>query len=67
MEVHRQIKRRRLAKLLCIRGVTAKALHKILQDLRGEEVPEAPLRELGDVARIEYDDLVPLQFGSVSG
>ena len=61
MGAHEQIERRRKATLLCIRGVTDKALHKILLELRGGEVPEASLWDLRSAARIEYDDEVALQ------
>ena len=56
-----QTKRRRLAVLLSISGVTEKALHKILLELRGREAPEASLWEVRSAARSEYDDEVPLQ------
>ena len=56
-----KIKRRRLASLLCIRGVTEKALHNILLEVRGGGVPEASLWDVRAAARSEYDDEVPLQ------
>ena len=61
MEVHQQIKRRRLAKLLSVGGVTDKALHKMLRELRGGEVPEASLWDVNSAAGIEYDEEVALQ------
>ena len=54
-------KRRRLAKLLSIRGVTDNALCKILESLQGEPAPKASLYECRQAARIEYDDQVALQ------
>jgi len=61
MGAHEQIERRRKATLLCIRGVTDKALHKILQELRGGGALEASLWDANSVAGIEYDDEVALQ------
>ena len=54
-------KRRRLAKLLSIRGVTDSALCKILEGLQGEPAPKASLYECRQAARSEYDDQVALQ------
>ena len=55
MDAPEKIKRRRLASLLCIRGVAQTALRKILLELRGREVPKASLWDVRSAARSEYN------------
>ena len=54
-------KRRRVAKLLSVSGVTDSALFRSLKQLRGEEVPEASREFCRQAALSEYDNEVALQ------
>jgi len=47
--------RRRLAKLVCIRGVSDSSLAAVLTALQGQVVPEASRREISHAAFVEYD------------
>ena len=53
--------RRRVAKVLSVSGVTDSALFRILEQLQGQEVPEASRYDCRQAARSEYDDEVALQ------
>ena len=54
-------KRRRVAKLLSVSGVTDVALVRILEQLQGQEVPAASRYDCRQAAHNEYDDEVALQ------